>query len=148
MKGSRFLDTCNILYPLQFGFSEKHSTLHAIIGMAETIKEAIDNDMFGCGVFIALQKAFDTVNHSILLNTEKLEHYGIRRMELSWLSSYLSKRKQFVSVHGSTSDILDGSCIVRQGSVLGPLLFLIYINHLASVSKVSSFYVFADEYLL
>ena len=78
----RFLDTCNILYPLQFGFSEKHSTLHAIIGMTETIKEAIDSGMFGCGVFIDLQNAFDTVNHSILLT--KLEHYGIRGVELSW----------------------------------------------------------------
>ena len=81
----RFLETCNILYPLQFGFREKHSTLHAIIGMTETIKEAIDNGMFGCGVFIDLQKAFDTVNHSILL--KKLEHYGIRGVELSWFSS-------------------------------------------------------------
>ena len=75
------LETCNILCPLQFGFREKHFTLHAIIGMTETIKEAIDNGMFGCGVFIDLQKAFDTVNHSILL--KKLEHYGIRGLELS-----------------------------------------------------------------
>ena len=81
----RFLDTCNIPYALQFGFREKHSTLHAIIGMTETIKKAIDNGMFGCGVFIDLQ---NTVNHSILL--KKLEHYGIRGVELSWFSSYLS----------------------------------------------------------
>ena len=65
----RFLETYNILYPFQFGFREKHSTLHAIIGMTETIKEAIDNSMFGCGVFIDLQKAFDTVNHSIFLKS-------------------------------------------------------------------------------
>ena len=139
----RFLDTCNILYPLQFGFCEKHSTVHAIIGMTETIKEAIDNCMFGCGVIIDLQKTLDTVNHSILL--KKLEHYGIREVELSCFSSYLSKRKQFVSVNGSTSDHLELSCGVPQGSVLGPLLFLIYINDLPSVSKVLSFYVFADD---
>ena len=68
-----FLETCNILYPLQFGFCEKRSTLHAIIGMTETIKEAIDNGMFGCGVFIDLQNAFDSANHPILL--KKVEHY-------------------------------------------------------------------------
>ena len=141
----RFLDTCNILYPLQFGFHEKLSALHAIIGMteSETIKEDIDNGVFGCGVFIDLQKAFDTVNHSILL--KKLEHYGIKGVELSWFSSYLSKRKQFVSVNGSISDYLKVSCGVPRGSVLGPLLFLIYINDLPSVSKVLSFYVFADD---
>ena len=83
MKG--FLDTYDILYPRQFGFCEKHSTLHAIIDMTETIKEAIDNGMLGCGVVIYLQKAFDTVNHSILL--KKLGHYGIRGVELSWFSS-------------------------------------------------------------
>ena len=67
-----FLYSCSILHPLQFGFHEKHSTLHALICMTETIKETIDKSMFVCGVFIDLQKAFDIVNYSILIN--KLEH--------------------------------------------------------------------------
>ena len=138
-----FLDSCNILHPLQFGFREKHSTLHALIGMTETIKETIDKSMFGCGVFIDLQKAFDTVNHSILL--KKLEHYGLRGVRLDWFSSYLSNRKQYASVNGATSDYLDITCGVPQGSVLGDLLFLIYINDLPSISKVLSFYLFADD---
>ena len=99
--------------------------------------------MFGVGAFIDLQKAFDTVNHSILL--QKLEHYGIRGVTLDWFTSYLSGRKQYVSVNGHTSAKLEITCGVPQGSVLGPLLFLIYINDLPNVSKYLSFYLFADD---
>ena len=74
--------------------------------------------MFGCGVFIDLQKAFDTVNHSIRL--QKMEHYVIRGTALNWFTSYLSERQQHVSVNGNTSDQLEISCGVPQGSVLGP----------------------------
>ena len=89
-----FLDSFSILHPLQSGLREKHCTLHALIGMTETIKETIDKSMFGCGVFIDLQKAFDTVNHSILIN--KLELYDIRVAGLDWFSSQFSNRKQYV----------------------------------------------------
>ena len=116
---------CNILHPLQFGFREKHSTVNALISMTETIKVTIDNGKFGCGVFIDFQKAFDTVNHSILIN--KLEHYGIRGVGSDWFRSYLSNRKQYVSVNGKGSEQKSVTHGVAQGSVLGSLLFLIYI---------------------
>ena len=133
-----FLDSCSILHPLQFGFCKEHSTLHALVGMTETIKETIDKSMFGCGVYTEVQKAFHNVNHSILI--DKLEHYGIRGVGLDWFSSCLSNRKQYVSVNGASSDYLDITCGVCQGSVLGLFLCLIYINDLPCIS-----YLFADD---
>ena len=138
-----FLDTFELLYPLQFGFREKHSTMHALLSLTEAIKHSIDSGNFGCGIFLDLQKAFDTVNHKILLG--KLEHYGIRGTALDWFQSYLSGRQQYVVINGHISDSLPITCGVPQGSVLGPLLFLIYMNDLPNVSKVLQFYLFADD---
>ena len=111
--------------------------------MTESIKSTIDNGNYGCGVFNDLKKAFDTVNHPILL--KEMEHYGIRGVALNWFTSYLSNRRQYVSVNGHTSEDLNISCGVPQGSVLGPLLFLIHINDLPNVSKHLRFYLFADD---
>ena len=93
--------------------------------------------------FVDLQKAFDTVNHEILL--EKLDHYGIRGVTKQWFKSYLTDRKQFVSINGFNSDVKTLRHGVPQGSVLGPLLFLLYINDLHLAIKHSKVYHFADD---
>ena len=111
--------------------------------MTETIRHSLDNKRFGCGIFIDLQKAFDTVNHQILLF--KMEHYSVRGCALDWFKSYLSEREQYVSINGSSSGLLKISCGAPQGSVLGPLLFLLYINDLPNVSKRLKFFLLADD---
>ena len=139
----KFLDEHKILYDLQFGFRKNKSTIHSLIQITEQIKCSIEKGMYGCGVFIDLKKAFDTVNHSILLS--KLEHYGIRENALHWFTSYLSNRKQYVYNNGYSSEVKTIKCGVPQGSVLGPLLFLLYINDLPNVSNKMRFFLIADD---
>ena len=110
---------------MQFGFREKHSTNHALLNLTEDIRNAIDSNLFTVGIFIDLQKALDTVDHNILL--AKLDHYGIRGVAINWFSSYLTDRKQYVTINGIDSNLATMQFGVPQGSVLGPLLFLIYI---------------------
>ena len=94
--------------------------------LTEETRSSLDNRRFGCGIFVDLQKAFDIVNRDILL--AQLEHYGIRGHALNWFKSYMSERSQFVTVNGSDSNLMRITCGVPQGSTLGLLLFLIYIN--------------------
>ena len=123
-----FLNNKNIIYDLQFGFRQQYSTSYTLINITENIRKTCDDGNVGCGVFGDLQKAFDTVDHQILL--AKLNHYGIRGVSNDWFKSYLSNHSQNVSINGYESSLAVINCGVPQGSVLGPFLFLLYINDL------------------
>ena len=137
-----FLNNSSIIYNLQFGFRQ-YSTSHALIDITENIRKALDDGNIGCGVFVDLQKAFDTVDHQILL--AKLNHYGIRGVSNDWFKSYLSNRNQYVSINGYESGLAAINCGVPQGSVLGPLLFVLYINVLDQAIKFCQVHHFAEN---
>ena len=116
---------------MQFGFRHQYLTSHGLINTTDNIRKALDDGNIGCGVFKDLQKAFDTVDHQILL--ARLNHYGIREVSDNWIKSYLSNRTQYVSINGYESGLTTINCGVPEGSVLG--LFLLYINDLRQAIK-------------
>ena len=138
-----FLDKFSILYEYQFGFRRKRSTHMALISLIDKLTQAIENGEYVIGVFLDFSKAFDTVDHKILL--DKLYHYGVRGCAHKWFISYLTDRQQFVTYNGVKSRNQLIKCGVPQGSILGPLLFLIYINDLASVCECTFPILFADD---
>ena len=104
---------------------------------------ALDSNSYAVGIFLDLSKAFDTVNHTNLLS--KLEHYGIRGIALKWFKNYLSDRYQYVSIENLDSRKQKITCGVPQGSILGPILFLLYINDIINSSSILHFILFADD---
>ena len=140
-----YVTTYNILENHQFGFRKGHSTSQGITHLHETLVDSIEKKKVCVALFIDLKSAFDTIDHEIL--AKKLYYYGIEGKALQILSSYLSNRKQFIKADGVISDLLIVLCGVPQGSVLGPLLFILYINDMNRCCELDTI-LFADDAVL
>jgi len=140
---TKFVMDNNIIYEHQFGFQKDKSTTLAVMDMTEKIIRSFEKKDFACNIFLDFAKAFDTINHEILAS--KLEYYGIRGVAKDWFISYLSNRYQSVKIEQSISSKMPITCGVPQGSILGPLLFLIYINDIKQSSDKLMFFLFADD---
>ena len=138
-----FLNNNNIIYNLQFRFKRQYSTSYALINITENIRKALHDGNIGCGVFVDLQKVFETVDHQILL--AKFNHYVILGVSNDWFKSYLSNLDQYVFINVYESALATLNCGIPQGSVLGPLLFLLYINDLNQAIKFCKVHHFADD---
>lgn len=138
-----FIKQYNILYSKQYGFQKGKSTEMAILDLQSCIIDKMADGEIPCSIFLDFAKAFDTVNHDILI--QKLKHYGIRGPAYEWFKSYLSNRKQCICIGDQCSDLALIKHGVPQGSVLGPLLFLLYINDITASSSLLKFFLFADD---
>ena len=140
---TNFLNRHRLLSDQQYGFRQNLSTDFALLELSDKIAEAIDRKKFMIGIFVDLSKAFDTLNHNILL--QKLISYGIRGSVNDWFRSYLEDREQFVLLNDVSSNKRKITTGVPQGSILGPLLFLVYINDICKSSDLLRFILYAYD---
>ena len=133
----------NLYFTSQYGFRKKHSTESAVLELVDKTIKHMDSGDVPISIFLDLSKAFDTLDHDILL--DKLSYYGVKETALSLFKSYLSNRKQYVEYLNTTSNFTDIKTGVPQSSILGPLLFIIYINYFPSASTIFSLIMYADD---
>jgi len=138
-----YINKHNILHDDQFGFRKNRSTKLALLSFIDTVTDSLDNNDYVISLFIDLSKAFDTIDHTLLL--KKLHNYGIRGLAYQFLNSYLTDRFQCVEIDGISSGLKQITCGVPQGSILGPVLFLLYINDIHTCSDLLKFILFADD---
>ena len=131
-----YLNDNDLLANCQSGFRSLHSTLTALLEATENWSLNIDNSLINGVIFIDLKKAFDTINHNIIIR--KLSNYGVDQKALRWFQSYLSNRSRKCSVNGHLSTASPITCGVPRGSIIGPLLFLVYINDLPNCLEKAS----------
>ena len=143
---SRYLENNNYLVECQGFFRKNRSTTSTIVSFTDKVLKAMDEATITLATFIDLKKAFDTINHTVLI--KKLEHLGIKGMVLEWCRNYLLNRKQSTVANGVVSEARNVVCGVPQGSVLGPLFFLIYVNDLLPHLNEVNVNLYADDTVL
>ena len=122
----QYLDVNNLLFDSQYGFRKQYSTELAALELIDRVHKSLDDGQIPVSIFLDLSNAFDTLDHTILLS--KLKHYGIKIKAVQWFNSYLSNMHQYVEFEGARSETLGLEMRVPQGSILGPLLFMIYVK--------------------